>query len=274
MRQLLSKHTLIFLLVPILALVSSCDPEESKPAPGSLEINFNHLENNDEVVFDEMRYHNAAGNNYEITEIQWFISDLYLITGDGERVALSEEDFAHYIDTNIESTLTWQLPDDIPAGNYAGLAFTFGLKGEKNLQGYFTDAPEANMAWPITLGGQNGGYHYMKLNGFWMNEQQQRTPFNFHLGVGKVEDAGTTNFVQNWFEYIVSSPITVRSNRTTSIELAMNVEEWFQNPNIYDHNVHGAMIMQNQEAMAAGVENGANGGFSVVSISEKNENNQ
>jgi hypothetical protein len=36
----------------------------------------------------------------------------------------------------------------------------------------------------------------------------------------------------------------------------MQVENWFQSPNLYDHNTWGGDIMQNQEAMILGVKNG------------------
>jgi hypothetical protein len=35
----------------------------------------------------------------------------------------------------------------------------------------------------------------------------------------------------------------------------MNVEQWWENPNMYDHNIHGGKIMQNQNAMSMGAEN-------------------
>ena len=36
----------------------------------------------------------------------------------------------------------------------------------------------------------------------------------------------------------------------------MNVDRWFDNPLIYDHNIHGGKIMKNQTAMGMIKENG------------------
>jgi hypothetical protein len=44
----------------------------------------------------------------------------------------------------------------------------------------------------------------------------------------------------------------------------MNVEKWWDQPNVYDHNTIGGKIMQNQNAMRMGVENG----LSVFTISQ------
>ena len=109
------------------------------------------------------------------------------------------------------------------------------------------------------MGGDHGGYHYMKLNGFWMNTAHVRTPYNFHLGVGQEydEEGHIVAFVQNAFEVTLpASAFTIRAGETRNITLTMHVESWFDTPHTYDHNVFGGMIMNNQEAMHLISENG------------------
>ncbi|MCG8310593.1 MAG: hypothetical protein MI975_24600 [Cytophagales bacterium] len=266
--KILKPITLIF---GIAVVLSSCkkndDPEEKKPT-GSIVFNFEHFVDGIEIVFDEMKYVNAAGNQYEVTEIQWFISDVVLKRSDGSKVLLDEEKFAHYIDTNIPETETWELPDEIPAGDYSSISMTFGIKGEKNKPMMFTDPPESDMLWPINLGGDEGGYHYMKLNGFWISKDDQRKPFNFHLGVGQERDVDNniTGFIQNWFEVELPSSSFSVEEETKIINIRMNVEKWWDQPNLYDHDEIGGSIMHNQKAMKMGVENGKNV-FSIGSIS-------
>ena len=121
------------------------------------------------------------------------------------------------------------------------------------------------MIWPYPMGGDNGGYHYMKINGFWMDTMDERHAFNLHMGVGKiVDDEGAVEFVQNWFEVeLDNSAFDLSDNETKKISIVMNVEEWFNNPNVYDHNVFGGQIMNNQEAMQSACENGENGVFEI-----------
>ncbi len=250
------------LVLSLLLFFSACknNDELADDSPnGKLTINFEHFADGKELIFDNMNYTNAAGNQYEVTEIQWFISDITLHKGDGSELLLDKEKFAHYVDTNIPETGKWNIPDEIPAGEYSSISMTFGIKGEKNQPLMFTDPPESDMLWPINLGGEQGGYHYMKLNGFWMNRDNQREPFNFHLGVGQERDEenNITGFIQNWFEVeLPSSGFSIDENETKLITIRMNVEKWWESPNIYNHDEHGGKIMQNQEAMKMGVENG------------------
>jgi len=262
----------ILLIFGILISVTSCkknDDAENTPNTGNLVFSFEHFADGNELVFDEMNYTNTAGNQYEVTEIQWFISDITLNMDDGSKLVLDDEKFAHYVDTNIPEMNLWSIVDKIPVGTYSSISMTFGIPGEKNKPLMYTDSPESNMMWPINLGGDQGGYHYMKLNGFWINKDDQREPFNFHLGVGQERDTedNIIGFVQNWFEVeLPSSSFSVDTDEIKRIAIRMNVEKWWDRPNIYNHDEVGGKIMQNQEAMKMGVENGKSV-FSIGSIS-------
>jgi hypothetical protein len=251
----LLKEKLSILVMVLSATVLSCEDDEE--SPGDLSIGFEHVIGNTPINFNSMEYTNAAGNLYEITDIQWFVSDLELIREDGSSITAEGNSFYHYIDTNLPETFDWIL-NDIPPGDYKAIRFVFGLKGERNTPGLFPDLPESNMLWPYALGGDNGGYHYMKLNGFWKNPSDVRTPFNFHIGVGQLYDneGNVTSFVQNWFETTIPVDFVIRQKSTTRVSIVMNADSWFTTPVVYDHNVYGGMIMKNQTAMNMIRENG------------------
>ena len=248
-------------LILIAAILIGCDSASEQNGNGNLMVQFEHRVDNSSAAYDMMIYENVAGNNYEISEIQWFISDLVLMGKDGAEFQIAGDDWIHYVDTDLESTLNWAISGNIKAGEYTGIKFTFGIKGEKNIPDMFTDPPESNMMWPYHMGGEEGGYHYMKLNGFWMNEEVDRTPFNFHIGVGQIydEENNITGFVQNWFETLLSvSGFEVTDGGISELSIIMNIENWFTEPHDYDHDVYGGKIMNNQEAMGKIKENGYN----------------
>lgn len=261
------KITTVWAVLVLTLAACGEDSTNKTKGTGNLVIAFEPLAGGLPLETDNMRYTNAADNLYEVSEIQWFISDLTLIREGGERLLLDESNFAHYIDTDLPGTLRWEITDPIPVGQYEAIAFTFGIRGEKNKPYMFTDPPESDMIWPFSMGGEQGGYHYMKLNGFWTDTEEQRRPFNFHLGVGQIRDGegAITGFVQNWFEVILpGSEFSMGNNQTVTMTIAMEVSNWFENPDIYDHNVHGPNIMHNQEAMSMGVRNGAEDVFSLL----------
>jgi len=282
------RDVLIILLIVLVTIFSGCDKnqknagENSKSAShlasadaqaGRLVIRFEQQVDGHSLETDTLLYVNAAGNLYEISEIQWFASDLTLHNNDGSSVVLDPNHSSHYIDTDIPKSIVWEIRQPVPAGHYDAISFTFGIKGEKNKPYMFTDPPESDMLWPINLGGEQGGYHYMKMNGFWVDNKNDRTPFNFHLGVGQQHDekGKIIGFIQNWFETILKdSEFNIEAGEKKEITIIMNIGNWFQNPYVYNHNLHGGKIMQNQKAMNMGKENGEKDVFILGGVKDIN----
>ena len=251
------KKTCFLTLVFVVFIAISC----KKPASyGDLSVNIGYSVNNKQLITDSLCYHNEAGNEFMITEIQWFVSKMELQNEQGEWILLEHRkadnlfsyatDRIFYIDTNLPESQTLQMAL-IPVGHYKTLRFTFGLDEGDNLSGLFSDPPESNMFWPEPLG---GGYHYMKLNGRFVNAAGELVPLNNHLGIG--QNADHSEYYQNYF--IVEGPIDLNivGNKENLVLLCMIVDNWFRNPNLYDFNVYGSAIMQNQDAQQALKENG------------------
>jgi hypothetical protein len=222
--------------------VSSCSSDNAEPDPislpsGSLSFEFLHEIDGSEIIYDTFLYVNEAGNNYLVSEIQYFISDVTLHKNDTTSIQLISWEDIHYVDTDISESQTYTFKDEITIGTYDKLSFTFGIIEEKNNSLMFVNPPESFMFWPENLG---GGYHYMKLNGKWINELEQVSPYNFHLGIGQIYYSypdSITGFVQNYFTVEMNDfPIEIIENETRNIEIVMNVENWFRSPNTYNHN--------------------------------------
>lgn len=237
---------------------------------GDLSINIGYSINDKPLITDSLCYHNEAGNKFMITEIQWFVSNLTLQNEQGEWVELNHRNPSNeaskifYIDTNISESQTLQM-SSIPIGKYTSLRFTFGLDEIDNQTGLFNNPPESNMFWPEPLG---GGYHYMKLNGKYLDENKELAPLNIHLGIGQNEDK--TVFYQNYFTMELPIDFTIAENAENQLDLTIIVDNWFRNPNLYDFNEYGSAIMQNQAAQQALKENGSDVFLIVQNIDRQN----
>jgi hypothetical protein len=253
----------LLLLLFIAIFINACKEPDEEPAndTGKLTIQFSHLYDGTRVRFDTLGYVNEAGNQLMFNEIQYFISDVTLHYHDGSSYLINKWKDIHYVDSDISSTMTWDVYDSIPAGNIDSISFTFGINEEKNQSFIYVNPPESLMFWPDILG---GGYHYMKLNGKWLNEQQQLSPFDFHLGIGQIynNQGQITGFIQNYFTVGLTLPVyssyilQIKPGETSAIAIVMNLESWFEGPNTWDFNEWGGDIMQNQAAMQIGCENG------------------
>jgi hypothetical protein len=242
------------------AIISCKHKPDPYAGSGKLIINFSHYVDGAPIVRDSIKYVNAAGNRYSVTEIKYFVSEISLHRNNGEVIVVKEKEGIHYVDEDIPSTKKWEITDDIQAGEYDSISFIFGIKVEKNKSYLFVNPPEVNMMWPEILG---GGYHLLMINGYWINSNNQNSPFNFHMGTGQIYKNGIINtdsiigYVDNSFRLsLPASSFTLKNNETREIEIVMNIESWFKTPHIYDHNYWGGAIMQKQAAMQMAKENG------------------
>ena len=265
------KKTQLILILLVAALVSCTKPADT----GNISVGVHYSVNGSPLVTDSLCYVNEAGNHFLITEIQWFLSNIQLLGQDGKWYTLKhldmmdhgakETEHIFYIDTDIPESHTLH-GQKIPIGHYSLLRFTFGLDENDNQTGIFNDSPESEMFWPYVLG---GGYHYMKLNGKFVDTEGRLNPLAIHLGIGQNEDC--TEFYQNYF--IVEFPIDfdVKVNTENSIDLTMVIDNWFRYSNTIDFNVYGSSIMQNQAAQQALKENGQD--VFVIGKPQGNKNN-
>jgi hypothetical protein len=248
--------------IAILLLGTLFACKDEKPEPGKITLRFTEMVDTAFLDFDTVKYENEAGNQYMVTEVQYFLSNLKLCYREGGTYEIKDNHGIHYVDTDIPGTKLWAITDEVPSGYVDSIVFTFGLDEETNKSGLFLNPPESNMFWPEELG---GGYHYMKLNGKWLDPDHELNPFNFHLGIGQNYDINwqVTGFVQNYFKVSVYLPvyssfiIAVNPGDTTALTLSMNINSWFTTPHTWDFNVMGGMMMQSQEAMKAACENGS-----------------
>lgn len=250
------RKTHLFILALALVLAACTKPK----GYGDLSINIDYSINGKPLITDSLCYVNEAGNEFMITEIQWFLSHIELQDERGDWFRLDHKeveflfsyptDWIFYIDTNIPESQTLETAP-LSVGKYNRMRFTFGLNETDNQTGLFSDPPESNMFWPEPLG---GGYHYMKLNGRFVNANGELVPLNTHLGIG--QNADHTVFYQNHFTVELPIDFTIAENTENQLHLTMIVDNWFRSPNLYDFNEYGSAIMQNQAAQQALKENG------------------
>ena len=256
----LLKITSLFLFAFLIFNACKNDKEESY---GKLQFNFTFNVNGAILKTDTFQYTNAAGNRYLVDNIQYFVSNIVLNKSDGSTFRLTKDGVIKYVDSDIPTSLNWLVADDIPSTVYNSISFTFGIKSNQNKSNMFVNPPENNMWWPEMLG---GGYHLMKLNGKWLSPIQiPGIPFNIHLGIGRDVDliTGDTIFKDNSFDVTLNLGSLNVQKDTRILNISMNIDSWFKTPNIYDFDVDGGAIMENQMLMNKIKENG----FDVFSIS-------
>jgi hypothetical protein len=162
------------------------------------------------------------------------------------------------IGENTGSELTFE---QIPQGSNF-LKFTFGFADPDNKDGEYQDLNSVSFNVPAMLG---GGYHYMQFDGKYKDTINQDANFNYHA-IRAVDRKDPSNLIlqDTSFEFDIG---TFSFEKNTTVEIKMNIAEWFKNPNSWDLNVLNTILMPNFDAQKMISDNGKNV-FSLGAVTE------
>ena len=208
-----------------------------------LEIHFHHFVDDVEITYgnDNIFYQNNAGNNYSVRRILYVLSDIILFFEDGTTLLLDEFIF---VNTDNPQTLVKTFYN-LPALS-SGISFTLGFATKNNTDNQYIDVENnfhSLMLWPNTNGVNpafQGGYHYMKLEGKYLDSDGQEKFYNNHTG-----PTNGLNF--SYYQFIFDYANYSFKGASNSISIKMNVNNFYNDP-IYDFNIFGPGIMDNIDA--------------------------
>ncbi|WP_375240285.1 MbnP family protein [Polaribacter sp.] len=238
------KRITYLVLVSVLFLTGCKDEKDCCVFPEEIitTLNFTHNWNGKEITnqeLNELKFTTENGEKISIERLRYLISNLSLVGGDNQFLI----DFGENSGTNISLT-------DISPGTY-NLKFTFGLQDIANKDGEYQLLNSVNFNVPAMLG---GGYHYMQFDGKFLNNNDEETGFNFHA-IRAVDRTNPNDlkFEDTSFEVDLG---TVEIVKNTTIEIKMDVSEWFKTPNTWNLNELHTVLMPNFEAQKMISENG------------------
>lgn len=224
---------IIALLLLTLLLFCSCNKEEE-----NLTVTLKFTQNWNGVPltnqdFNTFKFTTANGENISIERLRYLISNISLV---------EESENNHFLIDVGENSGNLITISDVYPSNYK-LKFTFGLTDLENTDGSYPDLNSANFNVPGMLG---GGYHYMQFDGKYKDTNNLNANFNYHVirAVDRTEPMNL-KFEDTSFTVDLGS-IEIKEN--ASIEIKMNIAEWFTNPNTWDLNTLNSELMANFEA--------------------------
>lgn len=228
-------------------------------------LTFNFTHNYDGVAvtssdYDDIKYTNQFGNQHSITRLRYMISDVRLYKSGGDSVLI---DGYHFVDLATPGTDTYMPSMKIPEGSYTGIAFNFGFSEANNTSNAYPDLNAVSWNWPMMLG---GGYHYIQFEGKFIDTNTDTIGFAYHQGTArKIADNDTTYENNHFRAELANSGFNLSNNAT--VEIKMDLAEWFKNPNTWDLNQYHKMLMPNYNAQILMNQNGRSV-FSVGTITQ------
>lgn len=242
----------IAILVLGIFLMISCNGEDDKIEfpEKALTLEFTHNWDGVTVTkadFNQLKFINDLGDTMSIERLRYLISRVTLKNSNGAETVLDG-----YVLVDVGTgNLTFSPETTLPLGVYS-LSINFGFVVEDNKTGIYTDLNTANFNVPDMMG---GGYHFMQLDGKFIDKNKMESGYNFHSIRAVDMSNGQMIFGKTDFE-VELGQIVVDGNM--NVEVKMNIAEWFKTPNQWNLNQFSQMLMPNYSAQRKISENGRN----------------
>ncbi len=219
-------------------------------------FNFSHVYNATPVLaadFNDLKFTNQKGDLHSISKLKYLVSDIALHEANGDSVLI--EDY-NLVDLGAGIGLTYSPSTSFDNGVYTAISFNFGFDVADNITGAYPDLNITNWGWPMMLG---GGYHNMQFEGMYVDTATDTVGFAYHNGKAReITAAPDTIFHPNHFRTKITGTnnFTISEIVNTTIEIKMNIANWFKTPNVWDLNQYNQMLMPNYQAQLLMNQNG------------------
>lgn len=261
------KQYLILFFTLILFSCSSDSDELIKEV--ALKINFSQNWDNtaiEESDFGKTEFTNKSGTKLTLEKLRYLISNITLTDATSKTTVLTEtrdNDEKPYklIDLSNTTSLIFDASQNISEGFY-NLSMTFGFNDDDNKNAAYADLNTASWGVPEMIG---GGYHFMQLEGKFLNNNTTPQQQGFAYHTIRAYNATTKESEDTSFTVDLG---TIQVKNDATIEIKMNVAEWFKNPNEWNLDELNNMLMPNYEAQKQMFANGKSGVFSLGTVSQ------
>ena len=243
---MLNKSLFLLLLVVCFA---ACETNDDPIENSSVSIDFSHRFNQQAVTsnnFNALQYTNGFGTTLSLTRLRYLISEISFTNQQGIKTLVKDYQL---IDVGEN---TGMLIDGITLaeGTYS-LNMRFGFSETANTSSIYPDLNSASWNVPQMLG---GGYHYMQMEGRFLDYNNQESIYAYHT-ISAVQNPGPDNIREDTSIALTLGEINITQD-AIQINVTMDIDQWFENPNLWDLNLLNGMLMGNYTAQKLMQENG------------------
>lgn len=195
----------IFFLASYISIPDTVS-QASNQTNATIKISFINTINNLPVILDSGNYTNCWNENFTISVLKYYISNIQLQTAD--KKIIKEKNSYHLI--NEEDSASQSFSFFVSPGKYNTLSFLIGVDSIKNVSGAQTDAldPLNDMFWTW-----NSGYVMFKLEGNSTSAAVVKNKIEYHVG----GFAGANNVLRRVDLNLDGNVVLINKNSTIEI---------------------------------------------------------
>lgn len=221
------------LFIGLLLLTAACSSENLEPInpndKNNVTLEFENRVAAQTLVLNDTKYTNSSGEDFTITTLNYFISNVALKKTDGTVVKMPNQ---YFLVRQADKSTLMPVLKDVPAADYTEMTFTIGVDSVKSISSveqrtgvldvasYGTD----NMYWSW-----NSGYIFFKMEGI-SSVAPTNTgglkKYQYHVGGFGGRTAATANNLRT-VTLSLPSVASVRKSKSPTIHLIADISKVF-----------------------------------------------
>lgn len=231
-------HAIIICLIAVGCALTSCKKDNEHPAAADamvpMSIEFDNIAGGQNLFLNSVNYTNAAGEEFNVSLLKYFISNIKLRKTDGTEFAVNPDSCYFLINEAEPDTRFARFK--APAGDYNHLSFVVGVDSLRSTMdisrrtGVLDPAGGMDgMYW-----GWNSGYIFFKMEGISPSapiDPSGQRKFRYHIGGFGGYSAPTLNNIKTVDLDLTASGIAqAREGREANVHLMVDIMKMFNGP--------------------------------------------
>lgn len=200
---------------------------------GTLTVQFHNVVGTEDVVLKDKLYTNAVGEQFNITFLQYYVSNVRLLRRDGSEYTVPQDESYFLVRQQVPETQKITL-QNVPKGDYVGMSFVIGidslrsasdLSKRKGCLDVGGDGKDMYWAW-------NSGYIFVKMEGtspqIPLTGNRKEPVYLYHIGLfGGMGDKKTLNNIKTAKLGFGSEKVKIKTDKNTIIGIKTDVSKLF-----------------------------------------------
>jgi hypothetical protein len=207
-----------------------------------LVLTFSYNFDGQEVTYanrSEHQFTTESNDLISFENIKYLISDVVLHKENGGTVHLYDYHFINLRDEGTHATAGVS----VDKGNYTTIEFTLGFDKTKN-DSQYEDLASLNWKWPIING---GGWHYLDIFGYYRYTYPDSYSSYSDVGFSFVYGRAMLDGVLEENNTKIKLPSVNLTGDKSSVEIKMNLADWFKNPSTWEFGKYSSTEIQEHE---------------------------
>ena len=226
----------MFLLVLLAGMFLGSSQKTDQPEQGrevvDLFLRFDNVAGNQNLVLNTMDYINASGEAFNVSQLQYFVSNIKFRCPNGKEFTVKQDDSYFFIQEHEPATQTVKIK--VPPGDYSRLTFVLGVDSLRNTMPISKRTGVLDPANSMDNGmywAWNSGYIFFKIEGTSAAAPADPTgnhKFRYHIGGFGGYKAPTINNIKTIsLDLTKAGIVKVKKGRNATIHIKADILKAF-----------------------------------------------